>query len=679
MKKSFFKEYYFYKLRNLRGFFIASCILNLLNLPLFMVCMMFTSKNILNTSSDMGLIFDYYGSFTFLYIMFSALPALLLLGFLIPPNCKKHNFRKDCADTIGTLPLTHTQRYFGEVLAELTVYILPLVVSSIFAIIVSCAMGAVSFDSGSEFNIFEMVRTYLLACVGTIAFSEMISQLCAKRSATIVYSFALGLFLPLTVLNFGRIIENSAIGLENLFTATKMCSAIPPFGKIIASYVSIFMGEGEILDFSQDAFSVIIFIVLALLCFTAAYFAGKSRKPEFIGQNEFIHKYTSYAVSSIFAIAMMCIMFANKEDIEENISFSDNIGSSLTVPYIIATVIVAFVIFFIFEFIFKKRSIKIKNSLLCCTGAAAVGVVLCLLAQATHGFGAEDYVPSKNSIKEIEVTSNALVTYQTYSYTDKTAILLLTDEHKKLLEEKENLSDYNSGHIEITYKLKNGMKITRRYNADDQAVLNQYLSAMFSVPQSGSNWLTVLTDDSVKITRAEAGINFSTNEKYEDYEIFIVKPALISEFKTLLYSDIMDNIGRSEFDNFATVTIDAELADGTYETQYYSITADYTKTVAFLANRDNLMSAPQSVYSIDDYFEITLTSGDSYITFNSQSKDGSLISEELFSLFTEEIEGEEYSELFEIQSESGILRIKKADEEKAIKLFFEAVENSRTE
>lgn len=140
----------------------------------------------------------------------------------------------------------------------------------------------------------------------------------------------------------------------------------------------------------------------------------------------------------------------------------------------------------------------------------------------------------------------------------------------------------------------------------------------------------------------------------------------------------MSNIGLSKAERFAQVTITAELADGTYTTQYYDITTGYTNTIAFLRNPDNVTSAPQSAYTVDDYFEVTVSYGDSYITavFQPKYETDRRIPEELLSLFTTDSEAEELSELFEIRSTDGMLYIRKADEAKAIKLFFSALEET---
>ncbi len=675
MKKSFFKEYYLYKLRNLRGFFIASCVLNLLNLPLFVISIILTSTNVINMSgsSDLSNIYNYYGAFTFLYMMLSVLPGLLFLGFIIPPVSKKHNFRRECADTIGTLPLTHTQRYFGDVLAELTVYVLPLVVCSVFSIILSLVSEINLFDNSSAYNLLEMSAAYLFACVGIIAFSEMISQLCGKCSAAVIYSFCLGILFPFAIFKFGSIIEKAATGLENLTAAAAMCSAIPPFGTVIAKYFFIFTGEVDLLDFSQDAFSVIVFIVFTILFFAVGYFAGKSRKSEFIGQKAFMHKATGYVISSFFAAAFVCLAFPNKEDK----SFADN-GSP--VPYIIAAAIGAIVVFFIFEFIHKGRSIKIRSSLICCVAVTAVSMGLCLTAQATHGFGAEDYVPDARSVSEIEVRTNMFVTSANYTYTDKTAVSVLTGEHRKLLENKNALTNDYGYNLEITYKLKSGAKIVRSYHSKYESVFEDYSSTMLSIPTDNSNLLTVLTDDTVKISHVEFELNHNSKdiEDYSDYEIHTVKPDRTDELRSLLYSDIMSNIGLYKAESFAQITITAELANGTNTTQYYDITTDYTNTTAFLRNPDNVTSAPQSACTVDDYFEVTVSYGDSYITavFQPKYETDRRIPEELLSLFTTKNEAEELSELFEIRSTGGMLYIRKTDEAKAMKLFFSALEET---
>lgn len=681
MKKSFFKEYYLYRLRNMRGFFIASCILNLLNLPLFMVCVLiFTSTNAVNMSgsSDMSIMFNYYGSFTFLYIALSVLPALLIVGFLIPVTTKKHCYRKDYADTIGTLPLTHNQQYLADVLSELTVYVAPLIVCSVFSVIVSLAMGVSSFDSNTAFNIFETTGMYLLCCVGIIAFSEMISQLCGKLSSAVVYSAVLGVAVPLTVFFFVREISDSAVGLSRTDVALEYCSAIPPFGNLISHYISLFYGGSyDILEFGRSAGSVIVFVILTALCFVIGYLASKSRKAELIALKAFMHKITAYAVASILAMAAMSVSIA---------SIIDRKGK-FTLPYVILTLCIAFAVFIIVTLIHERKSVKIGKSLISFAAVSAAALAVILVGRATHGFGAEDYLPSKNSVEEIEIRNSSLVVSQMLSYTDENAISALIDEHQKLLNNKEKFSSKSGTSLKITYKLKSGKEISRCYYADE-AYYKDYSAAMLSLPTSGNNLFRALTDDDVEIL-VEVDLERSTydNDKggyYTDYETYFVKSDRTDEFKTLFYNEITKNIAKEKADYYANITITATLPDGSQERLYYNTTTDFTATNAFLDNPDNLTQSVQSsneAYTIDDYFKITLNYGESHLTATFSPSSASRIPDELLNLITSNkmpYEHSEQSELFEITTSDGcILYIRKADEEQAVKLFFEAVGNNQ--
>ncbi len=683
MKKSFFKDYYLYRLRDLRGFFIASCILSFLSGPLLLtgLAIVQSVENINNTGGQGA----FYTLILGLYVLAVTAPALILLGMIIPIVTRRHLNRKAYVDTFEALPLTYKQRYWGDLLSELTAYAAPVAVCGIYIMI---AVFAYSNNEYSDILYSDIKQTQdflsstaltlVFSCIGGLALSNLIAQCSGKVGSGIMYSVLTAFLLPMLVLIFGAILATSAIGIDEVQTAADACLAIPPIGwifKLLFSSSYNFFRIRYAVSF-PILFGILLAIIAAFI--VGGYFIGKKRKPELVGESLMFE--TAYRAVSI------CIGTAV-------ISYSLGcITNQWKASNYIVMLVVTFIIFMAFELLQKGRKIKIVGALIRYVCVCAAGLGFFALMRSTNGLGAEDYLPKPDSVSEVSISSGSRWwdNSNEYVFDDKNAVKIVIDQHKDILKSKDDLSTGDD--LIISYKLKNGLEIARTYSIKDTRVTANFIKPLVYLPQKGNNPLNLLRDESIEF-RASISKNYNFTETSDDPDYapdyltdHIVKPEKISELRRLLISDIENNF--QDFFTQNSSEYDSGSLYGTLRASYfengqqhfisYIINKNYSKTIAFLENPDNLTTAlttsldSESVYSIQYDFD-----GGSFTTRFSAS-DNDPLPPELYALFTTEKPGEEYSERFIIHCYDDLgmkLFIRKSDEKRAAEIFLNAVKN----
>ena len=137
-----------------------------------------------------------------------------------------------------------------------------------------------------------------------------------------------------------------------------------------------------------------------------------------------------------------------------------------------------------------ERSVKIfVPKVLLQFGCFAVAVALSLILTAADIFGIAGYVPPVSQIASVQLSDgDVFADDPSYAFQEKTDLLLVQQLHQALLAEQPDTAPIGR-HIQITYRLKNGMTLRRYYNAQGQTGLTQ-------IQQLYSKWQYVFrTDD----------------------------------------------------------------------------------------------------------------------------------------------------------------------------------------
>lgn len=681
MKKSFFKDYYRYRLRELRGFFIASCILSFLSGPL-----LFTGFIIVQRAENV----DYTGGYGLLsvmmvelYILVITVPALILLGMIMPIASRRHLNRKAYVDTMGTLPITYKQRYWGDLLAELTVYAAPVVVCGLFML----TEVFIYANSGKEDIVFGDMKqtipflfsatlTLIFSCIGGLALSDLVTQCSGKVGSGILSSVLAAFLLPTIVLSLGTIGGKYALGVDETHAATDACLAIPPIGWLIK--LTFYPDFDNFLEMRFAVKSPILFI--ALLAMIAAfivggYFIGKKRKPELVGEN-LVFETASCVISIGIAAAVMSVFMINLKNEPKASDF-------------IIMLAATFVIFMAFEVLNRRKKIRILRSFIRYACVCAAGLGFFALMRATNGLGAEDYLPKPGSVSEVSISSGSRWgSPDKYTFSDKSAVKGVIDQHKEILRSKDILSTGDD--LVISYKLKNGLEIIREYYVNSETAITSFTKPLLNLPQEGNNPLKLLKDESIELSaRISKNIPAETSADPDfipgSYiSSYIVKPEKMSELRKLLISDIENN-----FSKFLIHNDDLEKSkygslqifyyeNGELQYEFYEIDKAYAQTVAFFEDPDNLTIALEASYDPENTYIVCYNfDGGSFNARFSRSRNNPL-PPELAALFTSKKTGEEYSERFEIKCYEDLgseFFIRKADEKRAAELFLNAMKN----
>lgn len=669
MKTSFFKEYFLYRLRALRPYFITSCILSFISGPVPLTILAIQSAM---SNGDLRLFEGYSDSFYVammsLYILILSIPALIALGVIMPIASRKYLNHRDCADTFGALPLTYNQRYWGDLLSELAAYITPIIPAGIYScVMMKVYMGNIS-EARPELYISLTVGLFLsvlVSALGAVALSGFMAQCCGKTSFGLMYAFIIGLLLPVVVMEYGNIIENNALGIPQLDAAAQACSAVPPFGMLFKLFADI-CGYGfteESLTVSSPLLLAIMLVIIAAWI-VGGYYVGKKRKAELIGEGTLFK-----AVSLVFSvIAALSILGFFLDDIDFD-------GFDI---YVIITLVVTFIVFMGFELLTQLRGMKFLRSLIVYGCVVVAGFGFAALMHFTESFGLTDYLPSANSVREITVDGGSNIYNDKYVFDDEDAIRVILDRHRKLLESKDKL--HNGYELKISYKLKNGTSLTRGYYSDE-SIIDEFFNEVVKLPQSEDNRFTILAREDVSLTMT---VRFQP--EIDDYEPMIgytVKPEKTSELRKALYEDIRDNFddfidGVNEPDDYFA-SINTEYRENNRESySHYIIPFNYKRTIEFLSDHGNLTTSTRTEFSDTDKYRVHYTADGVDISLTFSDEEGNRLPDEFRDMLSAGQPDTEYSRRFTITKAddyNDIFYIRKSDEERARELFFEALDN----
>lgn len=135
IKRSFFREYFFYKLRGTMGICIASSVMGFIACVLSGFSVYKMAKDIEANGSGMtALPVNLLWNFT----MFAGLVGIAAIAIVAPIISFKYYRSRSSMDTLGCLPITYGQRFWGDFLSGLAAIVVPFsVMASIGGIILT--------------------------------------------------------------------------------------------------------------------------------------------------------------------------------------------------------------------------------------------------------------------------------------------------------------------------------------------------------------------------------------------------------------------------------------------------------------------------------------------------------------------------------------------------------------
>lgn len=480
VKKSFFADYYFYKLRSCKVSFILSIIFSVLCIPVAVLLQIVEVNEMkaaaMRAAAEQTPSFFLMNTFEPVCVSVIIISAIVLFVNIFTACAKlfSYNTSKSDADMYLSLPLTSTQRFMADFSAGATILALPTVIFTLIGSVIlwlcninltvadldvlksigeSGVMSEVDYSfASSRAYLFETVSTtafigitLIIMLLGAYLVSLLLFNCCGRTGHAIVYSIMLEAAIPLL---FGIMLSKcyAVNGISN--TACYSFTAIAPFGTLIsAGQIFLFRLSTQsvndlfvIYDFATVAAIIVIFAGLFFLSFAAA----KHRKAEKAG----VH----FVFGALYHVISLC--------------FITGIIMAFTESDISVIIIVCLFCatgYFFMELAVGRKLRQAALSVLRFVSVIAFAVVFQVLAHTTKGYGVNHDIPSANDIVSARNRSSCgyfydLMPYDNIELDDREEIELLLELQKKLIGNEFGVNNNSTEGMEVIfgYTLKNG-------------------------------------------------------------------------------------------------------------------------------------------------------------------------------------------------------------------------------
>ncbi len=490
--KNRFLQYYLYRFGKLKYLMMILSFFGLLTFPLYSLLLeryaaavtspvdlengsYLTYKNL---CEDLGWKLFYAGVLCGVVVML----LILLEGF-------RYLHKKKFVNMDMALPLTHTERFFGDLLAVITAQFVP--------ILVMCGIGKIGAAHVRSFNYSQYYQTlevpppvrlcermetiipqFIVAALMLLFISLFVISFCGRTPIAVMMTVFVQIAVPVITFTLWYISVSNAYGaLDASFGYDpSVFTLLSPFGYLMAE------GYGDmhyLLKRSPWGY-LFIAVYLAALC-AGAYFLQKHRRAERTGE-PFVYKYARHVFTALYILAATAFFSVRilTPELAYGYGFYQLLGGSGTNMdsgiFIVLWIAVTLAILIVAELIGggKPKQIPLTAARYVITTALSFGI--CAGALLTEGYGYVTYIPLPI---ESDHASISLMNVYDWLYFevpyDKAAAL-----HKRILEERP-LADKNSpltreDGIRLSIIYQNGAKyVTERvYNVDDSYVSDLY-------------------------------------------------------------------------------------------------------------------------------------------------------------------------------------------------------------
>ncbi len=495
-----FGTYFRYKLHNMRSMIILNCIFALLTYPLAVGMMIPTANlgNELNKRQDQGTI-EYEQMrnlvqgmtsvwITCIFIAFAMLVALFLMNFVICQKNYRWLYNKNVVDMDYSLPVSDDTRFFGDLLATLSVSLIPHLAAIIIGIVLSYFLP-ISDLPKYEQSLVDEVRgvfvqlafTGFVACIMFVGVTLLVMSLCGRKKEARIYPFVVNAAIPIIHALCMYIVTSHAYGCSadelTDFTSIAFTSPLGLLFTSIGSFADdgIFFSTHNLTDgtvttevvYTPPLFRpevLIPLIIITLLCFTAAYFLIKHRRAERVGSS-FVFRAVNLILPAIVIFTITAPFAANILNGADPYYpvynyHTHNIGGN-----IVAMCVITFIVSVIIELVsgkgFKKFHITLAKYVV--TLAASFGI--CTALYYSNGMGAAYFVPAVDSVSSVRYYINNNIDRDrsvSGTVTQPQYIADVIEVHADIPKNGPECDEMNYS-LSLTYFLKDGSKIERFY------------------------------------------------------------------------------------------------------------------------------------------------------------------------------------------------------------------------
>ncbi len=395
---------------------------------------------------------EYYNSYQGFLLREEFIYPSVWIAFFVPTVvallCYRFVHSKKTSIFVHSLPVTRTANYVSTLAGAFTLMALPVIANAgVLSIISLCGYGDY-FKMGDTVIWALMSLLVLFIMFGVSTFAAM----CTGNSFALVVINAILLFAPLLIASVTEtILLEFLYGYSYKRNLLDFATEINPV---------IFLGEtAEKISYGEAVHSLKMwaFIGMAVILYVAAYLIYKLRRTETseeVAGFKALNPIFKYFITFVGTIAIFSL-------------FSQFIGEKSVLFTFI--VILASVIFYFGSEMILKKTVKVWHSYKGYLAFGGVFAAFILFLGLTSVFGYETYVPEIEDVEEAAIynyyyqsdepfTNNEMLN----KYIIEVHQEFVKNENRSIL----NHAFYHDTRIHITYKLKNGKVITRRYGVD---------------------------------------------------------------------------------------------------------------------------------------------------------------------------------------------------------------------
>lgn len=589
-KRGFFGKYLRYRIGTLKGNLLICTVLNLLGLPFYAIGHLHISSAQLNgTAAD-------YNFFLYSSFCGSLCVCAVILSAVVGAALSFSYFnKKELTDTLGVLPLTHRERFWGDFLGGYIANVAPFIPSALIAVIMFVvvhknysviairageqAEDHIGFIIGLSLTLFfvytfgYIISVLVTAIFGRLIFAEIFSVIGVIVSTVLITG------ISQTFLN-----EMTGFPVEHRNTIYAMPLG-PLFGEVgevgeCLSETGAFSGIiYDRMEFAADfmilkPLNIAIFTVSAALLTMLAYYIAKSRKQERVGKIV-THGGAFRGIQLVTAAAVIMI------------TVSLNGGNDIILAFYIGVAISA-IVAAVFEVIRRPHFREITETVLGYMATAACCFGLCMLFRGTGAFGLRYIDAAPDRVEYINVSASAYYNGAnhsgSYTITDKNDIRQFTEKHNSTLKSFGNLLERGSEYV-TEYKLADGTILHREYkrrNAGRTTPIPDMLNNIYSLDGYPKMLCGFMSDGSA-IESCSATLNGA-------YGNITVPSDKSEEFLGILTSEIVGKYSPNA-DNCGSAAVGVADENGG-RWVYLPIQNDYAQTIEYLkaldaVNEDN--------------------------------------------------------------------------------------------
>ena len=518
-----------------------------------------TTSNVTNTVQvvDEDSIEPYYSPNNYdreHYIEILYNPIVLLTIFVLPVLVSillfKYTNEEKSSSFIHGLPISKRKLYITNILTGIVMYVIPFLLNVIIILLLNLG------EMGKYLQFADIMKWFgvcMLYNTMFFAFATFIGTFCASKISHGILTYIL-MYAPIGGLAIASIIMESALfGFKGLSSNLEEFRGWP-FIKIIEDFRE--MGSyylSQTIKFETS--TIIIYIASIIVMLVLGYFIYQKRKLEitkefiaFKGIRSFV-KYVATFLVNLLSYMYFCDVF------EEN-----------KIVTLLASFIITLIAYLIIEMILKKTYKVFKSIIGFIIYAVIVTIGFVILN--TGAFGYETRIPKAEDVQEVDFSLSS----DTINFREKQNIENVIDFQQKLINEKKK------GYTEYTleYKLKNGRKITRKYNINN-SLYKEELNKILTSDEYYDGKIRQI-QDAKKIKRITININYkeqystkAITVKDEDKEDFLEN--IIKDIKnrkaTINDNEYVSKIARAS-DKIRSIYVRIELKEGKTKTIKYN-------------------------------------------------------------------------------------------------------------